>query len=269
MNQNRIHHKGIYGTVEISFEYNVLYGRLEVSDLVKYEAETPAKLYEEFCAAVDDYLAYKKKKEKWQSIMTKKKQPKKCKQCHKPFYPSKPMQTVCDFHCAAQKAREDRLKKQDKKEADRKRLARKKSLELKRGDLNWQHDRTQIAFNKMRKLEEFLWFKERGMEPECISCGKTNMDWCCGHFKTRGSQKELAYDRSNTFLQCNFYCNRNLAGNINGNKTTRGYIQGLKDRFGNERASKIITYCEVKRVKKWTCDELEGMRKEFNKPQRS
>lgn len=116
----------------------------------------------------------------------------------------------------------------------------------------------------MRVLQEKLWFKARGLEPECISCSKQNMDWCCGHFKTRGSQRELAYDEKNTYLQCNRYCNKGLSGNINGNKTTRGYIQGLIDRFGQEQANEIIEYCEQKRVKKWHWQELEEMRKRFN-----
>ena len=90
------------------------------------------------------------------------------------------------------------------------------------------------------------------------------MDWCCGHFKTRGSQRELAYDEKNTYLQCNRYCNKGLSGNINGNKTTRGYLQGLRDRFGEREAQGIIEYCEQKRVKKWTCEELIEMRKKFN-----
>jgi hypothetical protein len=148
-------------------------------------------------------------------------------------------------------------------ETDRKEN-KKKLMQSNRENLSWQHDRTQAAFNKMRVLQEKLWFKERGLEPECISCGKQNMDWCCGHLKTRGSQRELAYDERNTYLQCNRYCNKGLSGNINGNKTTRGYLQGLRDRFGDECADEIIAYLERKRVKKWSWQELEEMRKRFN-----
>ncbi|MCP4337249.1 MAG: hypothetical protein GY679_05385, partial [Mycoplasma sp.] len=70
----------------------------------------------------------------------------------------------------------------------------------------------------------------------------------------------------NTYLQCNKYCNMSLSGNINGDKNTRGYTQGLFDRFGNEQAEGIIHYCETSaEVKKWAWQELEAMRKEFNK----
>lgn len=128
---------------------------------------------------------------------------------------------------------------------------------------HWE-DLTQTAFNKMRVLEERLWFQQAGLESECISCGKNNMDWCCGHFKSRGASSELRYDRMNTHLQCNYYCNRNLSGNIHGTKTTRGYIEGLKQRFGEDEAQEIIDYCESdKQVKRWTMEELKEMRSEY------
>lgn len=165
--------------------------------------------------------------------------------------------------------------------ADKQRQARKKSAEsfkkkgkkatskalkeFNREDVPWQHKLTKTAFNKMRVLEEKLWFKERGLEPECISCGKKNMDFCCGHFKTVGSQGRLRYDRTNTYLQCNRYCNKGLSGNISGNKNTRGYTQGLIDRFGAEKAREVIEYCETATTpRKWEWQELEEMRKEFN-----
>ena len=132
-------------------------------------------------------------------------------------------------------------------------------------DIKWQHKQCQTVFNRLRVLQEKLWFKERGIEHYCISCLKTNMDWCCGHFKTRGSQPNLRYDESNTFLQCNRYCNMGLSGNIAGNKNTIGYIAGLKHRFGLERATEIIDYCESNtKPVKWTCEQLEEMRKGWN-----
>mgnify|MGYP003638302623 CR=1 FL=1 len=124
---------------------------------------------------------------------------------------------------------------------------------------------TQLVFNKLRKLQEYEWFADKGLEPECISCGKKNMDWCCGHLKTIGSQGAIRFDKNNTHLQCNRYCNQNLSGNINGNKTTRGYLVGLAERFGEEEAKRIIEHCNKDRVKTWDCDELILMRKAFNK----
>jgi hypothetical protein len=155
------------------------------------------------------------------------------------------------------------LAKQEK--ATKKKDSTRKA-EFKLNDVKHQHKLTQIVFNKLRVLEEKKWFEDNGLEPTCISCGKGNMDWCCGHFKTRGSQGNLRYDRMNTFLQCNRYCNMALSGNISGNKTTRGYVIGLHERFGDKKANEIIDYCTSNtQPKKWTGQELKLMRDEFNK----
>jgi hypothetical protein len=141
-----------------------------------------------------------------------------------------------------------------------------KKLKAKVGpnDTRKQLKLTQTVFNKMRKLEELLWFKLKRKEPECISCGKVNMDWCCGHYKTVGSSGHLRFDRVNTYLQCNKYCNMSLSGNITGTKQTRGYQKGLIDRFGNDKAEEINNYCERDAIKKWNGQELIKMRSEFN-----
>jgi hypothetical protein len=136
---------------------------------------------------------------------------------------------------------------------------------VKDDDAKYQLKLTQPVFNKLRKLQEFKWFADRGLEPTCISCDKPNMDWCNGHFKTRGSQKALALDPMNSYLQCNRYCNMGLSANINGNKTTRGYLQGLRDRFGEAKAQEIIDYCEIDRKAEWTGLELIAMRKQMRK----
>ena len=69
----------------------------------------------------------------------------------------------------------------------------------------------------------------------------------------------------NTYLACNRYCNKALSGNISGNKTTRGFLVGLHERFGDKEGDRIIDYCDVVNAKKWTCEELILMRKDFNK----
>jgi hypothetical protein len=175
------------------------------------------------------------------------------------------MSAFCTFDEAVQYANENKAKGAAiiKKSNDKKYAKKKKSFRL--SDTNHQHELTQGVYNKLRVLQEKQWFYDRGLEPECISCKKQNMDWCCGHFKTRGSQGNIRYEQDNTKLQCNRYCNKGLSGNINGNKTTRGYIQGLTDRFGKDEANRIIEFCETNTaVKKWTGEELNQMRKEFN-----
>lgn len=177
--------------------------------------------------------------------------------------PINSLQSVCGFECAVILAqtpngKEDRIKAV-------KREARADIKLLNRKSLPRQHKLTQKAFNKMRVLEELVWFREKGIEPECISCGKPNMDWCCGHFKTVGSQGALRYDPDNTYLQCNRYCNMGLSGNISGNKTSPGYRQGLIDRFGCSAGQEIIDYCDSNtKTVKWEWQKLEDMRADFN-----
>lgn len=183
----------------------------------------------------------------------------KCKVCKLAYTPFSSTTKVCSAPCAIALVKKEKQEKDDRKHRDK-----KKTFML--NDTTHQHKLTQTVFNKLRVMEEKKWFKDRGLNPSCISCGKENMDWCCGHFKTRGSQGNLRYDRKNTFIQCNRFCNMALSGNIEGNKATIGYKKGLAKRFGEEEAASIITYCETnKETRKWSGDELLGMREVFNK----
>ena len=180
---------------------------------------------------------------------------------------SKPIEKAgfCSYDCAAKHGIGLVRANSAKAEKTKKAKASKERLEFNRRHLPWQHGQCKTAFNRMRVQEEFQWFAERGLEPECISCGKTKMDWCCGHFKTVGSQSGLRYDRMNTYLQCNRYCNKGLSGNIEGNKNTRGYKRGLAERFGEKRAQEIIDYCESNTAPvKWDWQEMEAWRKSWN-----
>ncbi|HHZ71388.1 MAG TPA: hypothetical protein EYN54_14170 [Methylococcaceae bacterium] len=190
----------------------------------------------------------------------------KCKNCNERVREYIVINNVayCSFESAVQYANNNKAKGAEinRKSADKVHRDKKKTFRL--SDTKLQHDLTQPVFNKLRVLQEKKWFTDRGLEPQCISCGKENMDWCCGHFKSRGAQGNLRYDEKNTYLQCNRYCNMALSGNIAGNKTTRGYAAGLLVRFG-EASKDIIEYCESSTaVKKWTGEELQAMRKEFN-----
>lgn len=165
----------------------------------------------------------------------------------------------CDTLCATEYAYAN-------KEVGKKIKHKAQKKKVQTENTSHQHKLTQTAFNRMRVLQELKWFKDRGLEPTCISCNKPNMDWCCGHFKTRGAQGNLRYDEKNTYLQCNRYCNMALSGNINGNKTSRGYISGLSERFGDKQARLIIDYCETNTSpRKFTGEELKALRVEFNK----
>jgi hypothetical protein len=166
------------------------------------------------------------------------------------------------FECASEYANAKGKKLRVKTERAEKKENRKAVRELDRKDVRWQHKQTQPAFNRMRVLEELKWFSDRGLEPVCISCQKPlgGDQWCCGHNKTSGGNSRITYDPKNTFLQHNYNCNQNKSGDI------EGYKKGLVWRFGDSKAKDIIAYCEENRhAKKWDWEELEKMRKGFNK----
>lgn len=156
----------------------------------------------------------------------------------------------------------ERLDKAESKEN------RRKLRELNRRDLKWQHKKTQPVFNKMRVLEELLYFRDIGEIPVCISCSKPlgGDQWCCGHFKTVGAQGRLRYDSKNTYLQHNKNCNMHLSGDIAGTKNTHGYLAGIKIRFGEDKGQEIIDYCESNTsAHKWSWEEVEEIRSKCNK----
>lgn len=183
-----------------------------------------------------------------------------CKEKYSPKYSS--LQPTCnEFKCMAEHATNTRLKKEKSQKQEDKEFKRKFQLK----DLDYQHKLTRAVFNRMRVIEEKLWFTDRGIEPYCISCQRENMDWSCGHLKTVGAQGNIRYDRMNTYLQCNWACNKNLSGNINGNKTSTGYLAGLLLRFGEEEGQRIIDYCDSHtKPAKWDGQWLINFRKECN-----
>lgn len=180
---------------------------------------------------------------------------KRCK-CGDAFNPVDTFQKKC-IPCLIKTGRKEQKREVRIKKAEDAEF--KKRVQVK--DLDYQHGLTQPVFNRMRVREELIWFRERGIEPYCISCQRTHMDWSCGHLKTRGAQSNIRYDRMNTYLQCNFRCNRNLSGNINGDKTSIGYKKGLIVRFGQEKGQAIIDYCDTHtKPRKWTGEELIELR---------
>jgi len=185
----------------------------------------------------------------------------RCRACRE--WMSKPYegQILCSIPCAIAYT-------EKKKEIKRKKVVAANSKQAFMRDRRKQLSLTQAAFNRMRVKEEMLWFKERNLEPVCISCQKPlgNDQWCCGHFRTVGAQAGLRFDRMNVYLQHNYRCNRRLSGDIGGTKTTPGYKRGLAIRFGEEKAQEIIDYCQSKTESvKYSCEQLVEMRRAFNK----
>lgn len=122
-------------------------------------------------------------------------------------------------------------------------------------------DDVQPIFNEMRRLQEYKWFKDRGLEPVCISCQKPlgNDQWCAGHFYTRGEHTNIRFDTMNVYLQHNKRCNKERSGDI------ENYKIGLAVRFGEDEARRIMDYCErnAKAIKRFTDEELAELRKQW------
>ena len=196
---------------------------------------------------------------------------KKCKHCKSWFEASTMVKnnagTYCNSDCMFNNIKNDIPNLIAKGRIKERKEAKAGVVKLNQRTLSWQEKETQKAFNKMRKVEELLWFQTHQLEPTCISCGKPKGGdiWACGHFKTQGGNSRLRYDRANTYLQHNRRCNSDLSGDIYGTSTTHGYVEGLKLRFGNQEGQRIIDYCEANTHPiKRTCEELQQMRKEFN-----
>ena len=195
-------------------------------------------------------------------------QKRKCSICKKSYDKTKlffvGLKCYCSAECGAILGLEILNKKDQARLKESKKKEKAKKVAFYKKDLPWQFKTTKDVFNRVRKLQEYLWFAVRGIEPYCISCLKEKMDWACGHYKTVGSQGNLRFDEVNTYLQCNRYCNKGLSGNISGNKNTIGYTKGLIHRFGEERGAEIIEYCETNtQIKIWTCEEVEALRMDY------
>ena len=80
--------------------------------------------------------------------------------------------------------------------------------DFKANDRSHQIKLTQQACN--------AYIRERDKKEPCISCGTTKQDiqYCAGHFKTRGSTPSLRFHPGNIHKQCNRYCNMALSGNV-------------------------------------------------------
>lgn len=194
--------------------------------------------------------------------MNKQPKQKHCAVCQNEFTPRNTLQKVCCASCALDYAQGVKAKEYKKQASAAKR-------DYYRQDVKWQLKKCQPVFNLLRRLQEIKWYRDCGMEPICISCSGTigNDEWCNGHFKSVGSSSSLRFDPRNSYLQHNKRCNSALSADINGTPTTHGYKKGLILRFGEKEGQEIIDYCEqnAAAVTRWDWQELESMRKEWNK----
>lgn len=183
----------------------------------------------------------------------------KCKFCKQPATQRFGLNYFCNPDCAYNQARAIQAKKASKDASEQRKRDRERLVKLKKPS---EHSsEAQTLFNKMRRLECLLWFKEKNLEPVCISCQKPlgGDVWACGHYKTRGARKDLAFERLNTNLQHNFSCNKHKSGDVEGQKIGYAMI------YGAEESVRILADLEVRReIPKRTPEDWQAMKKEFS-----
>jgi len=190
----------------------------------------------------------------------------KCKQCSKwtEHFIKTNVAVFCDVDCAYKFARAKQEKeqarliskfKQSRTKEDK--TAKKAARELKKNDRKYQFQLTKSVIQK--------WVNHvRDAGLPCISCGtvKQTIVYSGGHYKTAGGFPELALNTLNIHRQCNFHCNKNLSGNITGDKNSKGYTIGLVERYGQDYVDWLDSYHESTR---YDCDQLIKIRAYYAK----
>ena len=183
---------------------------------------------------------------------------KKCrvKGCENTFTPYNSLVKWCSPNCgvilakeAQEKARKAEVKAFNRETRERKQKAKKLS--------EWRSE-AQAAFNRYIRARDIKAFRDKCMEPECISCGTTNplIQYCAGHFYTRAARPELAFHEDNVHLQCNNYCNQQLSANI------EAYRPRLIEKIGQERFDALSTYHAPK---KYTIEDYKKMKVKYSR----
>jgi hypothetical protein len=127
---------------------------------------------------------------------------------------------------------------------------KEKKLEDKRGRYSHQFTLTKKAAQALANA------LDAGLPCICCNEPRGKAQFCGGHYKTAGAHPELR----NIHGQRNALCNQHKSGNITGDKHSKGYKQGLVDRYGQALVDWLDVHHEAKN---YTCDDLIAMRKEY------
>ena len=162
----------------------------------------------------------------------------KCKNCNETFTKLSPLHSLCSPKCAIAhsktlQVKRERLEAKQAKAETREKLAKIKPLKA-------YADEAQATFN--------AWVRERDSQEPCISCGTLkDVQYCAGHFRTRGAAGHLRFNEDNVHKQCNQYCNLQLSGNL------LMYRENLIKKIGIERYEALMNNNQTH---KWTKEEL-------------
>ncbi|MDA3832510.1 MAG: recombination protein NinG [Spirochaetales bacterium] len=179
---------------------------------------------------------------------------KRCKVCRKEFKPKfNTTQATCGTDCAIvhgrEKQQEAHRKAFKKKTRDMKAKAKTRS--------KWLSE-AQAACN--------AYIRERDKNDGCISCGTTKPDiqYCAGHYKTRGGFPELRFHPMNIHKQCNRNCNGAKSGNI------AEYRPRLIEKIGlsnvewleGKQLAQNLSIDEIAEIKQFYKEQLKLLQKE-------
>lgn len=175
---------------------------------------------------------------------------KRCKQCKEPFEPQyNSMQPTCGIPCAILWAKTPEAKHFKAKAIKIETNARKKEAK----------DKNKPYWEKKLQIEVNYWVRNvRDKGAACISCKTQNphIQYCAGHFKTRGGHPELRFEPDNIHRQCNKYCNLSLSGNVGP------YRVNLIEKIGQDRVDWLEGPHEPKN---YTIPDLKDMIKHYRK----
>lgn len=172
---------------------------------------------------------------------------KKCKVCKDTFEPWSSLATCCSIPCAVEYSKQKGVKL-DAQKAKVERKTRKQALDKLKS-------RSEYAKIAQRAFNAYIRKRDGNV---CISCGTTKPDiqYCAGHYRTRGAAKHLTFNEDNVHSQCNQYCNLNLSGNI------VNYRPALIKKIGIERVEALEN---DNSMRKFTIEQLKAITVEYRK----
>ena len=157
--------------------------------------------------------------------------------CRKEFVKRSMTHKACSPECAAEYAKQQRLKKEAKEHRARKLAIKPRSA--------WMRE-AQAEFN--------AFIRERDKALPCISCGRFHTgQYHAGHYLSTGARPELRFEPMNVWKQCQ-PCNMYLSGNL------VLYRVALVEKIGIEN----VEWLEGNHApKKYTIADLKSIRDEY------
>lgn len=171
---------------------------------------------------------------------------KKCRECPIKFQPVNSLQVVCSPPCAIKKLETDRQKK-----AKRELKASKADTRKRKQALKTRSDWLRLA---QETCNAYIRYRDR--HKGCISCNtrKPDIQYCAGHYKSRGGFPELRFHPSNIHKQCNKNCNSALSGNKDG------YIPALVQKVGQG----IVDWLDgPHEPQNWTIEDIQDIKQHY------